>query len=113
MRRWTVGNLALGFSAFSASINSTDPLCRRLAADTINTMAQGEAISFNGRAANWYRNRWGDYSALTVDPVDDCTFWYTQEYYATTAIPIGGPASGASSLRAVAAVGVTLCSKRA
>ena len=29
-------------------------------------------------------NRWGDYSDLTVDPVDDCTFWYTQEYYATT-----------------------------
>ncbi len=26
-------------------------------------------------------NRWGDYSAMTVDPEDDCTFWYTQEYY--------------------------------
>jgi hypothetical protein len=25
-------------------------------------------------------NRWGDYSAMTVDPVDDCTFWYTNEY---------------------------------
>src|SRR5437773_5328074 len=25
-------------------------------------------------------SRWGDYSNLTVDPVDDCTFWYTQEY---------------------------------
>ena len=30
-------------------------------------------------------NRWGDYSDLTVDPVDDCTFWYTQEYYAVPA----------------------------
>src|SRR5262249_3907947 len=29
-------------------------------------------------------NRWGDYSALTVDPVDGCTFWYTNEYYSTT-----------------------------
>ena len=29
-------------------------------------------------------SRWGDYSALTVDPVDDCTFWYTQEYIRTT-----------------------------
>jgi hypothetical protein len=25
-------------------------------------------------------NRWGDYSAMTVDPADDCTFWYTNEY---------------------------------
>jgi hypothetical protein len=21
---------------------------------------------------------------MSLDPVDDCTFWYTQEYYATT-----------------------------
>ncbi|MCW9028593.1 MAG: carboxypeptidase regulatory-like domain-containing protein, partial [Kangiella sp.] len=28
-------------------------------------------------------NRWGDYSSLSVDPVDDCTFWYTTEYYKT------------------------------
>jgi subtilisin-like proprotein convertase family protein len=28
--------------------------------------------------------RWGDYSDMTVDPVDDCTFWYTQEYYSAT-----------------------------
>ena len=26
-------------------------------------------------------NRWGDYSSMSVDPSDDCTFWYTQEYY--------------------------------
>ena len=24
--------------------------------------------------------RWGDYSSITVDPVDDCTLWYTTEY---------------------------------
>ena len=29
-------------------------------------------------------SRWGDYSDMTIDPVDDCTFWYTTEYYATT-----------------------------
>jgi len=29
-------------------------------------------------------NRWGDYSQMSVDPGDDCTFWYTQEYYANT-----------------------------
>ena len=28
-------------------------------------------------------NRWGDYSPMSVDPVGDCTFCYTQEYYAT------------------------------
>jgi hypothetical protein len=24
-------------------------------------------------------SRWGDYSSMSVDPVDDCTFWYTNE----------------------------------
>jgi hypothetical protein len=24
--------------------------------------------------------RWGDYSSMSIDPVDGCTFWYTQEY---------------------------------
>src|SRR6185503_318490 len=28
--------------------------------------------------------RWGDYSTMSVDPVDGCTFWYTQEYYANS-----------------------------
>jgi hypothetical protein len=26
-------------------------------------------------------NRWGDYSGMSIDPTDDCTFWYSQEYY--------------------------------
>ena len=29
-------------------------------------------------------NRWGDYSEMSVDPVDGCTFWFTGEYYITT-----------------------------
>ena len=33
--------------------------------------------------------RWGDYSDLTVDPTDDCTFWYTQEYLAEDVVVIG------------------------
>jgi hypothetical protein len=28
--------------------------------------------------------RWGDYSALTIDPTDDCKFWYTTEYLKET-----------------------------
>jgi hypothetical protein len=29
-------------------------------------------------------NRWGDYSAMRVDPVDGCTFWFTSEYLKTS-----------------------------
>lgn len=29
-------------------------------------------------------DRWGDYSSLTVDPTDDCTFWFTESYIKST-----------------------------
>jgi hypothetical protein len=45
----------------------------------------GEQHLFDGTGSqSATSNRWGDYSDLTVDPVDDCTFYYTNEYYQTT-----------------------------
>ncbi len=79
------GNLALGFSASSSSINPQLRYAARLATDPLNTLAQGEAHLFDGTGSQTGTgNRWGDYAALTVDPVDDSTFWFTSEYYATT-----------------------------
>jgi hypothetical protein len=49
-------------------------------------MGQGEATLIPGsgsQIASDGQGRWGDYSDLTVDPSDDCTFWYTQEYHAS------------------------------
>src|SRR4029079_15500808 len=76
------GDLAIGFNASSAAMHPQIRYAGRLATDPINTLAQGEAHLFDGTGSQT-GNRWGDYSALSVDPVDDCTFWYTQEYYAT------------------------------
>jgi hypothetical protein len=79
------GDLALGFSASSASIFPQIRYAGRLVTDPLNTLAQGEATLFNGTGSQvGTSSRWGDYSDMTVDPVDDCTFWYTQEYYAST-----------------------------
>ncbi len=57
----------------------------RLATDPLNTLAQGEAHLYDGAGSQTGSgNRWGDYSSLTIDPVDDATFWYTNEYYSST-----------------------------
>ena len=57
----------------------------RLTTDPPNQLLQGEATLITGSGSQTVffggRARWGDYSGLTVDPVDDCTFWYTTEYY--------------------------------
>jgi Carboxypeptidase regulatory-like domain/Malectin domain len=79
------GNLALGFSASDATINPQIRYAGRLAGDPPNTLAQGEEHLFDGTGSQTDTvSRWGDYSDMTVDPVDDCTFWYTQEYYQVT-----------------------------
>jgi hypothetical protein len=46
---------------------------------------QAEATILNGLGSQTGNNlnRWGDYSGLSIDPVDDCTFWYTTEYLRT------------------------------
>jgi len=31
-------------------------------------------------------NRWGDYTAMCLDPSDDATFWFTNEYYNTSPV---------------------------
>ncbi|MGH9927962.1 MAG: hypothetical protein ACREA9_01910, partial [Pyrinomonadaceae bacterium] len=75
------GNLAIGFSASSAAINPQIRYAGRLVTDPPNSLAQGEATLFAGTGSQTgTNNRWGDYSDMTVDPSDDCTFWYTQEY---------------------------------
>lgn len=80
------GDMALGYSVSDGT--TTYPGIRytgRLAADTLGTLPQGEGVIVNGGGSQTgSAARWGDYSSMTVDPNDDCTFWYTTEYYATT-----------------------------
>ncbi len=78
------GDMALGFSASGRSLDPSVYLVGRGAGDALGTM-NGPNVLLNGTGVQTQSfKRWGDYSAMTVDPADDCTFWYTQEYYATT-----------------------------
>jgi subtilisin-like proprotein convertase family protein len=78
------GNLAVGYSASSSSIFPAIRYAGRLASDPTNGLFQGEATMQAGGGAQTGSDRWGDYSALTVDPTDDATFWYTTEYYTSS-----------------------------
>jgi hypothetical protein len=74
------GNIALGYSTSSSAIKPGIRYATRLASDPLNTLSN-ETVLMQGSGAQLPNlNRWGDYSAMTVDPVDDCTFWYTSEY---------------------------------
>jgi hypothetical protein len=77
------GDLAVGFSASSPTINPQVRYATRLSTSPPSTL-DGEAHLFDGTGSQSdTSSRWGDYSDMTVDPIDDTTMWYTQEYYAT------------------------------
>ncbi|MCU1680507.1 MAG: hypothetical protein JWQ81_1246 [Amycolatopsis sp.] len=78
------GNIALGYSASSSSINPQIRFTGRLAGDTLGQMTQAESTIVAGTGSQTTYSRWGDYSSMTVDPTDGCTFWYTHEYLSTT-----------------------------
>lgn len=79
------GNMALGFSVSGAATAPSVRYTGRLAGDPPGAMTQGEADIVIGAGSQTHASgRWGDYSMMAVDPVDGCTFWYTQQYYGAT-----------------------------
>jgi len=80
------GNMALGYSVSNAT--STYPSIRfngRKIWDPLNQLPQAESTIIAGAGIQEHSSgRWGDYSSMNIDPSDDCTFWYTNEYIQTT-----------------------------
>jgi hypothetical protein len=77
-------NIALGYSKSSLTVKPSIFITGRLSTDPINTLgAETQVRPGLGVQTSGAFNRWGDYSAMTLDPVDQCTFYYTNEYLKT------------------------------
>lgn len=74
------GSIALGYSASSASTYPDIRFAVNDFSDPAGTMRQ-ETMMKRGFASQVGSNRWGDYSAMSIDPQDGCTFFYTNQYY--------------------------------
>ena len=86
------GDAAVGYSTSNPSAAYPGiAYAGRLAGEPPNTLPQAEAQlvagggSQTGNCGNDICHRWGDYSGMSVDPADGCTFWYTTEYYTSVA----------------------------
>jgi hypothetical protein len=75
-----VGNIAIGYSVSSSTQYPEIRLTGRAATDPLGSLSGAEQTVIAGSGSQTKQNRWGDYTALTVDPVDDCTMYYTNEY---------------------------------
>jgi hypothetical protein len=80
------GDMALGYSTSSSTTKPAIKYAGRLSTDPVNTLGQTEQLLIQGTGTQVGNcggspcTRWGDYSAMSLDP-DGCTFWYTNEYY--------------------------------
>jgi hypothetical protein len=78
------GNIGLGYSASSSSVRPSIRYTGHLTTDPLGVMGQGEGILQAGTGSQLPNlGRWGDYSSMTIDPSDDCAFWYAGEYLKT------------------------------
>jgi hypothetical protein len=77
-------DIALGYSVSGSGINPAIAFTgHEYGVDSTNAM-ETETPIINGTGSQTTYNRWGDYSSMSVDPTDDCTLWYTNEYLQTT-----------------------------
>ena len=75
-----VGNIALGFSESSSSLHPAIAYTGRVPTDPLGIMESID-VTFKGNGSQTSGlSRWGDYSSISIDPSDDCTFWYANEY---------------------------------
>lgn len=77
------GNIGVGYSVSGSATFPSVRYTGREVGDALGSL-QNETLLVSGGGSQTGFNRWGDYSAMRVDPVDDCVFWYTQEYQAIT-----------------------------
>ncbi len=81
------GALAVGYSVSSSTVFPGIRYAGREAFDLPGTLSLGETtLVAGGGSQTHFSTRWGNYSSMDVDPVDDCTFWYTAEYYTATSV---------------------------
>ena len=77
------GNMLMGYSVSSPSIFPGIRFTGRAASDPPNQMA-AEQLAVGGTGAQTNPERWGDYASMSIDPSDDCTFWFSTQYMADT-----------------------------
>jgi len=91
------GNIALGYSVSSSNAFPSIRYATRTKADPLGTLGKEKVLKAGGGSQTG-SDRWGDYTAMTIDPVDGCQFWYTNEYYEVSASTSWKTAIGAFHL---------------
>lgn len=77
------GDIAVGYAVSGPSMYPAIRYTGRVPSDPPDTL-ETEASIMEGSGSETAGHGWGDYSSMSIDPEDDCTFWYTGEYLKTS-----------------------------
>jgi hypothetical protein len=77
------GNIAMAYTVTGKNTYPSIAFTGRYANDPLGTMTVPEVIAEAGAGSKSGNNRFGDYAHMTIDPVDDQTFWFTGNYIKT------------------------------
>jgi len=78
------GDIAAVYTVSSSTIFPSIRYTARQPSDPAGKFGFGEGTLATGAGTATQASRWGDYASINIDPVDDCTFWATHEYFTTT-----------------------------
>jgi hypothetical protein len=79
-----LGNIAAGYSMSSSTTDAGISFASRASTDTLGVLGNEQSVLTSTSYQSGH-SRWGDYTSMSVDPSDDCTFWYTAQY-----MPVSG-----------------------
>lgn len=74
------GNIGIGYSFGGAPNYAGQRFAARLADDPPGLLTFHETVLVHGQASQTSTLRWQDYTQMSMDPTDDCTFWYVGDY---------------------------------
>jgi hypothetical protein len=77
-----LGNIGIGYSVSSATMHPSIRIAGRRKTDPKNLLRTEVTVQAGSGSQTGGLSRWGDYSTMQIDPANDCTFWYTQQYIA-------------------------------
>jgi hypothetical protein len=80
----SLGNIAVGYSVSSSAIHPSISASYWIPQ---NPTSPEEISLFAGTGDQENSPKWGSYSSMTVDPIDNCTFWYVNQYYVVDQLP--------------------------
>ncbi|MEP6903661.1 MAG: hypothetical protein ABJA66_18205, partial [Actinomycetota bacterium] len=75
------GNIAFEYSFGSDAKRPSIFYSGKLATETVGTFRDETSLVTGSGVQTAFGFRWGNFTGMTVDPVDDCTFWMTNQYY--------------------------------